>query len=395
MARGLARRAVCRRAGFLRHPRRAGRALHDGHARGDRCGARRGPAAALAPLARAAARGRRRRRRGARRARHPPPHRDRHPHHPERPDIPTPVEWALSPTDERWKVPTRPGEDDDGRTAPTDERWKVPTRPGEDDDGRTAPTDERWKVPTRLGGEDVEWAVSRLESWGWTSWSVRRGSTSASTGCAPPAAPALPSRAHRPARRARHRARVARRRAVHRRRGRRRPGSPAWSLVDPTTRRGVPRATSSPTPTAAGPRPTGPRTTPGDRIEVGPRPRRGLGRPRVARRLGHRSSPWTTATRGRSGRAEGRSRHTAAGCSATPVPDGTMDLTAHVAMDTPRRRRGASGSATCCASSGCEARPRRTRSRRATRSATCARSSGPAPRPSSSGPGGSATSGGR
>ena len=73
LARGLAHRAVCRWAGFLRHAGWARGALHDGHARGDRSGPRRRPPAPLGPVARWPAEGRRRHRRRARRAADPPP----------------------------------------------------------------------------------------------------------------------------------------------------------------------------------------------------------------------------------------------------------------------------------------------------------------------------------
>ncbi|WP_404391493.1 SAM-dependent methyltransferase [Humibacillus xanthopallidus] len=91
------------------------------------------------------------------------------------PDTPDPVEWAVSPTDDGWKVPTRPGGDDDEwAVSPTGDGWKVPTRrggedgdgwgvptrPGEDVEWAVSPTDDGWKVPTRLGGEDGDgWGV--------------------------------------------------------------------------------------------------------------------------------------------------------------------------------------------------------------------------------------------
>ena len=125
-------------------------------------------------------------------------------------------------------------------------------------------------------------------------------------------------RAHRPRRRARHGARVARRRAVHRGRGRSTPGRLRVVLVDPATgqeRLGGPR---SPTRSWPGARGTGPSTAARATASRSAGPRRGLARPR---RRGCATASLLAVDYGHTARwaaGGGRSRHTATGPSVAP-----------------------------------------------------------------------------
>ena len=145
------------------------------------------------------------------------------------------------------------------------------------------------------------------------------------------------SRAHRPRRRARAGPRVARRGAVHRGRGRRtRPAAPWCSSTRPPVQESAAVSGAALTDDELA---WCARHWPVDDLPVGARVEVGLARDEAWRDLGRGGcatascSPSTTATRLVAGPAGGTLTAYRDGVLVAPVPDGSCDLTAHVAVD--------------------------------------------------------------